>query len=58
MIDKLTILGIKRERIRDAEKRANLELEFAALQSKCELGAGGASRRTARGQWPPLGDRG
>jgi hypothetical protein len=38
LIDKLTILEIKRERIRDAEKRANVELEFAALQSKCEAG--------------------
>ena len=32
LIDKLTILEIKRERIHDAQKRANVETEFAALQ--------------------------
>ena len=36
LIDKLTILEIKRERIQDAEKRANVELEFALLRSVCE----------------------
>jgi hypothetical protein len=36
LIDKLTILEIKRERIQDAEKRANVELEFAVLRSVCE----------------------
>ena len=36
LIDKLTILEIKRERIRDPAKQANVEVEFAALQSACE----------------------
>jgi hypothetical protein len=38
LIDKLTILEIKRERIQDAEKRANVEVEFAALRSVCDAG--------------------
>ena len=38
LIDKLTILEIKRERIHDPQKRANVEAEFAALQSACEAG--------------------
>jgi hypothetical protein len=38
LIDKLTILEIKRERIQDAAKRANVEIEFAALQSAYEAG--------------------
>jgi len=38
LIDKLTILEIKRERIHDAQKRANVETEFAALRSACEAG--------------------
>ena len=33
LIDKLTILEIKRERIQDPTKRANVEVELAALQS-------------------------
>jgi hypothetical protein len=36
LIDKLTILEIKRERIRDPAKQANVEVEFAALQSAYE----------------------
>jgi len=32
LIDKLTILEIKQERIHDAQKRANVETEFAALR--------------------------
>jgi len=38
LIDKLTILEIKRERIHDAEKLANVEIEFAALRSAYEAG--------------------
>jgi len=33
LIDKLTILEIKRERIQDPAKLANVEIELAALQS-------------------------
>ena len=33
LIDKLTILEIKRERIQDPTKRANVEVELGALQS-------------------------
>jgi hypothetical protein len=33
LIDKLTILEIKRERIKDPAKLANIAVEFAALQS-------------------------
>jgi hypothetical protein len=36
LIDKLTILEIKRERIQDPAKHANVEVEFAALQSAYE----------------------
>jgi hypothetical protein len=36
LIEKLTILEIKRERIQDAENRANVEVEFATLRSVCE----------------------
>ena len=38
LIDRLTILEIKRDRIMDAEKRANVEVEFATLRSACEAG--------------------
>jgi hypothetical protein len=38
LIDRLTILEIKRERIHDPEKRANVEIEFAALRSAYEAG--------------------
>ena len=47
LIDKLTILEIKRERIHDAQKRANVETEFAALRSVLRIGRtgfGGAAR--------------
>ena len=63
LIDKLTILEIKRERIQDPAKLANVEIEFAALQSAFE-GAVAASdalpfcARTARGERAPLGHRG
>ena len=36
LIDKLTILEIKRERIQDPAKLANVEVERAALQSACD----------------------
>ena len=38
LIDKLTIHEIKRERIHDAQKRAKVETEFAALRSAGESG--------------------
>ena len=38
LIDKLTILEIKRERIQDPKKRANVEVELAALQSAYDAG--------------------
>jgi hypothetical protein len=38
LIDRLTILEIKRERIQDPAKRANVELEFACLRAACEAG--------------------
>ncbi len=38
LIDRLTILEIKRERIRDQEQRANVETEFSALRSACDAG--------------------
>lgn len=40
LIDKLTILEIKRERIQDPAKRANVEIEYAALQSAYEGAVG------------------
>ena len=43
LIDKLTILEIKRERIHDAQKRANVETELAALRSACEAGVPGSA---------------
>jgi len=36
LIDKLTILEIKRERIRDAAKLANVNVEYAALRAACD----------------------
>ena len=43
LIDKLTILEIKRERIQDPAKLANVEIELAALQSAYDAAIGAST---------------
>ena len=42
-VDKLTILEIKRERIKDPAKLANVEIELAALQSAYDAAIGAST---------------
>jgi hypothetical protein len=49
LIDRLTILEIKRERLQDPQKRANVDREFAALDAAWRAGVRSSDALTALG---------